>query len=282
MAEPGAARLDAAYAECERIVRDGDPDRAVSVGFAPADLQRHLNALYAFNVETARIRDLVSQPLPGEIRLQWWRDRIEAGVASDAREGDGSPVAEALLDTIRRFDLPAAAFEGWLEARIFDLYDDPMPSRADFEAYAGETASALIVLAAMVLDRAAASGITERAGHAGVAQAATGALRSAALHRSRNQVFLPTDLLAATGLDAGAWLRGGPETAPAEAAMRAFAAEHLARAEAEWHLVPRALRPALLPARLTRRYLTALEAGKGASTLSPLIRLWAYWRWMRG
>ena len=43
-------------------------------------------------------------------------------------------------------------FDDYLEARIFDLYDDPMPTRADLEGYCGETASALIQLAAMVLD----------------------------------------------------------------------------------------------------------------------------------
>ena len=39
-----------------------------------------------------------------------------------------------------------------LDARIFDLYDDPMPSTQRLEGYCGETASALIQLAAMVLD----------------------------------------------------------------------------------------------------------------------------------
>ena len=43
-------------------------------------------------------------------------------------------------------------FDDYLEARIFDLYDDPMPGRAELEGYCGETASALIQLAALVLD----------------------------------------------------------------------------------------------------------------------------------
>ncbi|WP_062202848.1 phytoene/squalene synthase family protein [Aureimonas sp. AU12] len=275
----GETALRAAYAECERIVREGDPDRAVSVGFAPVDRQDALFALYAFNIETGRIRDLVSQPLPGEIRLQWWRDLLEA--AEGAGDGGGSPVAAALLDTVRRFELPIAAFDRWLEARIFDLYDDPMPSRTEFEAYAGETASALIMLACMVLDRSAAASASDAAGHAGVAQVATGVLRSASLHRARNQIFLPADLLEATGVEAGDWLRGGEVAEPARAAMIAFAADHMAKAEAAWPKVAPSLRPACLPAFLSRRYLTALETGSETSASSPFKRLWTYWRLMR-
>ena len=51
----------------------------------------------------------------------------------------------------REFGLPLAAFDNLLEARIFDLYDDPMPTLNDLEGYAGETASALIQLGAMIL-----------------------------------------------------------------------------------------------------------------------------------
>lgn len=267
--------LAAGYAECERIVQEGDPDRAVSVGFAAPERRKHLFALYAFHLETLRVRDLVSQPLPGEIRLQWWRDRIDS--SGDVEEAaQGSPVAMALIDTIRAFELPVDAFERYLEARVFDLYNDPMPSRIEFEAYAGETASALVMFAAMVLDRSQASGVADACGHAGVAQTAVSALRAAPLHRSRHQVYLPGDLLAATGVEATAWLSGGEGAERAQAAMAAFALDHLERVERNWGRIPRVLRPAFLPARLGRKLLA-----KDASEPGPLSRLWLYWRWMR-
>ena len=31
-------------------------------------------ALYAFNLEIARVREVAREPLAGEIRLQWWSD----------------------------------------------------------------------------------------------------------------------------------------------------------------------------------------------------------------
>ena len=67
------------------IARDGDLDRYVSALFAPGACREHLFALYAFNVELARIGDQVSEPQLGEIRLQWWRDALDLAASGDAR-----------------------------------------------------------------------------------------------------------------------------------------------------------------------------------------------------
>ena len=274
--------------ECRRLVGEGDPDRAVSLLFAPADRRPDLLALYAFNIETARVRDQISQPLPGEIRLQWWRDTIAAVAERPGAGGQGHPVAEALTDTVARRALPADAFERFLDARIFDLYDDPMPSREAFEAYAGDTASALIMLAAMVLDRDKAHLVAEAAGHAGVAQAAAGALRLLPVHRARRQVFLPADILAAAGCSAEALLRGEKEpTERAVQAMLTFSSSHQARYAKSRAAIPRTLRAAFLPAEMTTAYLGRIEAGGLAAIetpvpANPFRRSWTYWRAMRG
>ena len=262
--------LETAFRHCEAMVRDEDPDRAVAILFAPAHLRPALNALYAFDIETALVRDKVRQPMPGEIRLQWWRDRIEAAAASPEDGGQGSPVATALLETIRTYDLPADAFDRLLEARIFDLYDDPMPSRQEFEAYAGETASAIVILAAMILDRSRAPQVAGIAGHAGVTLTARRTLSLEVRHSSRGQVFVPGDILTAVGLHRETWLAGGTAAEPARAAMAAYAGEHARTVDAAWPSIPRNLRPAFLPLRLP-----------SGGTLAPLRRAWTYWRAMR-
>ena len=73
-------------------------------------------------------------------------------MATEHGAASGNPVAAALLHTIKAHGLPRTAFDNYCEARIFDLYDDPMPSRNDLEGYCGETASALIQLASLILD----------------------------------------------------------------------------------------------------------------------------------
>ncbi|MGN6145098.1 MAG: phytoene/squalene synthase family protein, partial [Mesorhizobium sp.] len=195
-------------------VRAGDPDRYLSALYAPADKREALFALYAFNAEIAGVRDRIREALPGEVRLQWWRDVI----AADGEEaGAGHPLAEALRRAIAAYDLPKQAFDNYLEARIFDLYDDPMPSRTDLEGYCGETASALIQLAALVLDPAAAPGAAELAGHAGCAQPVTGLLLLLPLHRARGQCYIPADILASVGSSPQEFLTGdgGPNAAHA-------------------------------------------------------------------
>src|SRR5258705_5990701 len=132
---------------CETLVREGDKDRFVAALFAPARHRGGLHALYAFNLELARVRELAREPMPGEIRLQWWRD-----ILGGERTGEAGPLASALLATVARYRLPVDVFLAMIEARSFDLYEDPMGSLAELEGYADRTSSALMRLAAQVLN----------------------------------------------------------------------------------------------------------------------------------
>ncbi|WP_292382227.1 phytoene/squalene synthase family protein [Mesorhizobium sp.] len=258
-------------------VRAADHDRYLTALYAPADKRDALFSLYAFNAEIAGIRDRIHEPLPGEVRLQWWRDVIAAG----GEAGAGHPVADALNLTITAFKLPKLAFENMLEARIFDLYDDPMPSRTDLEGYCGETAAALIQLAAIVLDPADAPGFAELAGRAGCAQAITGLLLLLPLHRRRGQCFIPADILAAAGSAPEEFVAGdgGPGARRAVAAMIALAREHLSAFEQGAAALPGSLRSAFLPLALSRAYLAKMEGSRhsplgGVARLSALRRHW--------
>jgi phytoene synthase len=251
-------------------VRGADHDRYLSALYAPADKRDALFSLYAFNAEIASVRDRIHEPLPGEVRLQWWRDVITA--ESDAESGH--PIADALRATISANRLPKAAFDNMLEARIFDFYDDPMPSRTDLEGYCGETAAALIQLAAMTLDPQEAPRFAELAGRAGCAQAITGLLLLLPLHRRRGQCFVPADILAAAGSSSEEFVKGdgGPGAQRAVSAMIALARDHLSAFEQGAPALPASLRPAFLPLALTRAYLGRLEK-TGQSPLGGTARL---------
>jgi phytoene synthase len=237
-------------------VRAADHGRYLTALYAPQEKRRSLLALYAFNVEIASVRDRIREPLPGEVRLQWWRDVLDGRTAAD-----GHPVAEALLAAIREHGLPVETFQNYLDARIFDLYDDPMPTRNDLEGYCGETASALIQLAAMILDAPAAPRFAELAGHAGCAQAITGILRLLPISRARGQCYVPKDILAAAGTSPREFLvgEGGTGATHAVSAMAALARQHLAAFESQASSLPETLRPAFLPLALTGAYLEAIE-----------------------
>ena len=132
-----------------QFLRDNDRDRYFASLVIPETARSAVQALYAFNADVASIRDRAREPAPGEIRLQWWADALKG-------EGHGAvrsnPIAAELLDAVAAYRLPTGPLLRLIEARRFDLYDDPMPDLQRFEGYAGETASVLLQLDAMILN----------------------------------------------------------------------------------------------------------------------------------
>ncbi len=266
------------YEHCAQTVRELDRDRYIADLFAPGSARRHLLALHAFSAEVARIRDAVSDPMLGEMRLQWWRDALLSG-------GAGHPVAGALVETIRTFALPLAGFEGLIDARTFDLYDDQMPTQTDLEGYAGETASALIQLGAIVLAEGHDPRVASAAGHAGVAYAMTGLMRALPFHAARGQCYLPADIGTAHGFDRQTLARGEvtPELLMTLAELRQIARDHLGRAMPDIARLPASLKPAFLPVALVAPTLDRMDRPgydplSGRAELSPLGRQWILWR----
>src|SRR6516165_10566108 len=113
--------MEDAFAYCADLIRISDRNRFIASLFAPGDRRGALHALYAFNAELARVRDVAHTALPGEIRLQWWSD-----VINRQRDGEAqaNPVASALLATIERHALAREKLTDLIDARRFDLYDE--------------------------------------------------------------------------------------------------------------------------------------------------------------
>jgi 15-cis-phytoene synthase len=261
-----AIGLDDAAHHCDELVRSEDKDRWLTALFVPEERRPLVHGLYAFNVELARIRELVREPMLGEIRLQWWEDAVTGIYTGDAPD---HPVLQLLARAIEAGDLPLHAFRNMIEARKFNLYDDPMPSLADLEGYLGETSSALIQLAALVLAGEEALRTATVAGYAGVAVGIAGLMRSLPQHRGRGQCYIPLELLARRGLTPADVLAGRADAAMAVllAELRHVAESRLGEARAAQAEVPAAALPAFLPASLAETYLKRL-ARMGASVLT--------------
>src|ERR1700752_280639 len=180
---------DAAY--CADLVRTHDFAGYASTLFLPAPARRPVLALRAFDVELRRIRDHITQPLPGEIRLQWWRDLIE----SEARGNvEGNPVAAELLEAISRHELPRHQLSRLVDARVFDLYDDPMPSLEALERYCDDTDGRGFSLTAHVMGDMS-EGMEQVARHAGIAQGVARVIALLPVHAARGQLYLPAEIL---------------------------------------------------------------------------------------
>jgi len=271
-----------AQSNCEGLVRDGDPDRYYATLFAPAAARPHLFALYAFSLTIARVREAVSKPMAGEIRLQWWRDALQGEARGDVR---ANPVAAALEETIRANRLGRQPFVDLIDARVFDLYEDPMPRVNDLEGYCGETASALFRLASLVIGNGTEPGGAGAAGHAGVAYGITGLLRALPWHARSGQVYLPADILGRYGVTREDIVtgRGGPGLRRACADLRGIARQHLKAFEAARPTIAPSAGAAFLPVALVEPYLAVMERAS-YDPLNTLVelprwrRLWRLWR----
>ncbi len=243
---------------CADLVRQFDYDRFMTTLFAPPPEREALSALYGFNVEVARVREVVREPLLGHMRLQWWREALDAVFA-------GRPprhaVAVPLADAVRRYTLDRAPFDVLIGARAADLDDDPPVSVDSLERYAADTSAPLTGLALTVLG---VDGETPRAvgRDLAVAWALIGSIRALPFQARRGRSLLPEDLCRAAGV--------APEerlSAPAPPSVRRViatlaerAATTLARARSARAEVPRRAIPALLVGAMADLYLTRLRA----------------------
>ena len=269
------------YRHCEDQVRASDKDRFLATLFAPAAPRGLLFALYAFNLEIAGVRDRVREPMAGEIRLQWWRDVLNGERASEAA---ANPVAAALLETIAHCALPAEPLRDLIEAHAFDLYDDPMPTRAALDAYAHKTAGVVFHQAARICGGVTRA-VEEAAEHAGKAHAITDLLRRFARAASRHQVFVPAELLErhSTRVEEVTAGQASEGLLAALAALRADARRHLVGFELLLPVLPAATMPAFLPLALVPGYLTRMERDDYDPFHTPIEvaqwrRQWTLWR----
>jgi phytoene synthase len=265
---------------CADLVRTHDFTRYASTLFVPALQRRALLALYAFNVEILRVREQVSQPLPGELRLQWWTDML-AGAGHGGIEGN--PVAAELKLAIRDFRLPVGPLSRLIDEHQFDLYNDPMPSMAALEGYINDTSSALLSLAARVAARPSEA-IDHLARHAGLAQGIVQVIATLPLDASRRQLFVPLQLLQQHGSGMEE-VFSGKQTPQARAAIDQLIGEARRHLDTAFDLlagVPPEARPIFLPLALLRRELRRMSR----ADVDPFVPratsrfriLWTLWR----
>jgi phytoene synthase len=263
---------------CADLVRARDFTAYAASLFVPAPVRRGWLAVAAFNAEVAHVRDHVSQPLPGEIRLQWWRDTL----SGDGRgEAEGSPVAAELLRAVATYGLPVDTLVRLIDAHVFDVYDDPMPDMAALEAHCRDTAAALYALRARIAG-AWSDDAGRAAAHAGIADGLVEVMLLLPRHAVRRQLYLPGDLMDVHGA-AAANIFSREADAPLKAVLAHLRGEARAQMDAALAMLPGLpppARAAFLPLAMTRRTLAQLENADpfAPPQASRLATLWTTWR----
>ncbi len=185
--------------------RRQDRDRFLCTLFAPEDIRDSLFTLLAFNAEVAKSREMVSEALLGEIRLQWWRDAIERIYADPQGDFSDHAIVAELAEAVQQYGLSRALLDQLINARSRDMIDEPPKDVAELREYAVGTAATLNLLMMEVMQYSQSSPSEEElkaVEHVGVAWSLTGILRASAIFAKYKRIYMPLSLMQECGFDA--------------------------------------------------------------------------------
>jgi phytoene synthase len=265
--------------ECLLEVKKFDRERYLTAIMAPRAERFHLLALYAFNLELSRIPVRVSEPMLGQIRLQWWRDVLER-----VRAGGEAPhaLAAALAAAMAEGTVEMETLSALIDGRERDLDKTPFNTQADLEAYLSGTSGVLMHAAAKV---SAEPHLPDVAARLGIAYGLAGLIRALPYQAQHGYVALPTDLLRGHGLTGDDLLRRRhPDSVRAATAELAASGLELLRSLREVTVADVGL-PALLHGELAKYHLAKAQAasydpydpppsGDGVAVLRLQWRAW--------
>jgi squalene synthase HpnC len=129
---PESLELDACYRYCEAMARARHHNFPVASRFVPTHLRKHIWAVYAFARGADDFADEPQFEGRRSVELDRWEERLENCFHNESPE---HPVFVALLDTIRRFDLPITPFSALIAGFRTDLETNTFASYQDLRSY---------------------------------------------------------------------------------------------------------------------------------------------------
>lgn len=127
-----------------------DPDRYRAAMLADGEAQSRLLLIYGFHSELAKIPELVSETMIGEIRYQWWRDAVEEIYSGKPvrKHEITSPLAVLIQET----GLPRFWLDRLIDGRARDLDPTPFKDMSAARDYARATSGVLAQIGCFVLN----------------------------------------------------------------------------------------------------------------------------------
>ena len=130
-------------------LKDIDPDRLRAAVLGSKGERESLELLYAFHYELAKVPELVSEPMIGQIRYQWWRDVLaEIYEGKTVRSHEITTPLEGLL---KQADVPRFWCDRLIDGRERDLDPTPFANLAETKDYCRQTSGTLMQIAVKCL-----------------------------------------------------------------------------------------------------------------------------------
>lgn len=179
--------LETHVAACAGIARRHDRERYLISLFATPLARDALFALLAANHEIAKTAEVVSEPMIGQIRLQWWREAFDGIEAGNPRAHE---VVLPLASVADRHPEVLGHLRRVVDAREADLSGEPVADMEALAAYAAATGGELTAAMARVLD---ADSVLAR--DLGTAWALIGLVRALPALLAAGRTPIPTSIL---------------------------------------------------------------------------------------
>ncbi|KAG9295945.1 hypothetical protein G9A89_011797 [Geosiphon pyriformis] len=234
-----------------------DYDNYLCSALYPRHLRHVHLGIRAFNLELAMVRDTVSNPIIGKMRMQFWRDAIDNVFKGQPPR---QPIAQVLFFSLSQCKLSPLFFKRIIDERAANLDDPPFMSVHDLETYTENTVSCLLYLHLESLSVKTIQA-DHAASHIGKAIGIVTTLRAFPYLVSKRRMLLPADILAKHKISQEEIFRSGPVARLEDAVfeLATIAHDHLLTARTFLSEVPKQAMPALLSVTSSELYLKSLE-----------------------
>jgi len=239
------------------LVRNLDYENYLCVLLLPKSSRAAAFSVRAFNVELARIQDIVSEPTIGKMRLQFWRDSLENTFQGNPPQ---QPVALELAEAIASHKLTKGWFSRLIDARERSLDNRPHATTNALEEHSENTVSSVLYL---ILECLGVKDVQadHAASHLGKAIGVVTLLRSTPFHGNKGKVYIPNNVMIKHGVSQEDIIRGKTTQPVKDVAydLASLAHSHLSTAQSLMSKAPKAASRAFLPIVSCQTYLTKIQ-----------------------
>ncbi|GJE98318.1 squalene/phytoene synthase family protein [Phanerochaete sordida] len=207
-------------AYCRDLVRKRDYEAHLVSQFFPHEYRDAFYALRAFYIELATVQESVSNPIIGNMRMQFWKDALKG--FADGRPPK-HPIALALYEASGQFNLPMYHLKRMVEARDAELQTPTHLTIDSLTAHAESTSSTFLYLLLSMLNQSSSHDFSHAASHVGVSQTIATLLRALPYHASRRHMVIPAEITARHGVNQEEVFRQGGNAKAVDDAVFEFA-----------------------------------------------------------
>lgn len=192
--------LAASYRRCRELNAEHGKTYYLATLLLPPEKRPYVHALYGFARYADEIVDDLASTLSDEEKAAWLANWGNAFLEDLNRGSSSDPVCMAVVDTVRRWDIPTEHFTAFLHSMTMDLTVTQYDTYEALHEYVYGSAAVIGLQMVPILEPTAPEAF-EYAKDLGVAFQLANFIRDVGEDLDRGRVYLPLDELAAFGVD---------------------------------------------------------------------------------